>query len=350
MFFGAGEKLKAMAVIAGAAALAVLISYYYRGWYGTSQGISARTVEITYSFTVHGIPADSEDVRVWVPMPLVNEYQDLLGLEVEEDWPYEMVEGPVYGNRFLVLDLSGASSDEVSQASLSIKFLVVRYAKRSFEVEGPAYLMEESDLAAHLGPNRLIPINGKIASEAYRVVGDEKDSLRRARILYDHIVSTLSYDKSGSGWGRGDAVYACDVRKGNCTDFHSLFIGEARALHIPARFIMGLPLPEEQKEGEIGGYHCWAEFYLPDRGWVALDAAEANKFPEKKEFFFGGVDEHRVAFTIGRDIKLPGSGCSPMNYVIYPHVEIDGREHIDVHTKFSFRNYPGLYKERVGFL
>ncbi len=149
----------------------------------------------------------------------------------------------------------------------------------------------------------------------------------------------MTYDKSGVGWGRGDAVYACEVRKGNCTDFHSLFIGQARALKIPARFIMGLPLPPDKKKGKIDGYHCWSEFYIPDKGWLPIDASEASRFPEKKELLFGGLDQHRVAFTIGRDIKLPRSAARPLNYAIFPHVEIDGLVHPYVETTFSFRDY-----------
>ena len=90
------------------------------------------------------------------------------------------------------------------------------------------------------------------SEEAMQMTGWLYDS------LYDNIVTTLLYDKSGKGWGRGDATYACDIRTGNCTDFHSLFIGEARSLGIPARFIMGLPLPEGRSQGVIPGYHCWA--------------------------------------------------------------------------------------------
>jgi len=51
------------------------------------------------------------------------------------------------------------------------------------------------------------------------------------------------------------------------------------------------------------------------------------------------LNEHRVAFTIGRDIKLPGSEAEPLNYVIYPHVGIDSQTHTDVRTNFYFRNY-----------
>jgi hypothetical protein len=68
-------------------------------------------------------------------------------------------------------------------------------------------------------------------------------------------------------------IYACEVGRGNCTDFHSLFIGLARAAGIPARFVMGFPLPVGQSEGGITGYHCWAEFYDEGLGWVPLDAS-----------------------------------------------------------------------------
>lgn len=79
------------------------------------------------------------------------------------------------------------------------------------------------------------------------------------------------------------------------------------------------------------------------KGWLPLpiDASEASKHPEKREMFFGGLDENRVAFTIGRDIKLPGSASGPLNYSIYPHVEIDGLVHDKVTTKFSFKQISG---------
>jgi len=37
------------------------------------------------------------------------------------------------------------------------------------------------------------------------------------------------------GWGRGDAKWACDAKFGNCTDFHSYFMGLARSKGPPAR-------------------------------------------------------------------------------------------------------------------
>jgi len=54
----------------------------------------------------------------------------------------------------------------------------------------------------------------------YFVIYGKLGTLAQARALYDHTIDRMSYIKYGEGWGKGDAVYACDSRTGNCTDFH----------------------------------------------------------------------------------------------------------------------------------
>jgi transglutaminase-like putative cysteine protease len=190
-----------------------------------------------------------------------------------------------------------------------------------------------------LEPDRLVPIGGAIRELAEDVTRARTTPLARARAIYDYSVSTLKYDKSGTGWGRGDIYYACDVKRGNCTDFHSVFTGFARALGIPARFEIGFPLPADRSEGEIAGYHCWAQFWLDGFGWVPVDASEANKNPSRREYFFGAHDEHRVLLTTGRDIRLePPQKGAPLNYFIYPYAEIDGKQAANVGKRFSFKD------------
>jgi transglutaminase-like putative cysteine protease len=149
----------------------------------------------------------------------------------------------------------------------------------------------------------------------------------------------MRYDKSGEGWGRGDAVWACTSKRGNCTDFHSLFIGMMRSSGIPARFEIGFPLPEGKTEGDIPGYHCWAQFHLAGVGWVPVDASEAWKNPAKRDFFFGAHDTNRVFFTYGRDIRLSSDQkADPLNYFIYPYAETNGQPVKNLQTHFSFRD------------
>ena len=121
-------------------------------------------------------------------------------------------------------------------------------------------------------------------------------------------------------------LWVCDSRFGNCTDFHSLFISLARSRGLPARFEIGLPLPSKRGEGNIGGYHCWALFHHDQKGWVPVDISEADKHPEMKEYYFGNLTENRVTFTTGRDINLvPKQDGGPLNFFVYPYVEVNGK-------------------------
>ena len=149
--------------------------------------------------------------------------------------------------------------------------------------------------------------------------------MEQARAIYDHVIATVKYDKTGTGWGRGDIYYACDARRGNCTDFHAIFIGYCRALGIPARFAIGVSLPADQPSGQISGYHCWAEFYSKTAGWVPIDASEAAKKPEMRGYFFGAHDENRIEFSVGRDLLLYPRQEQPLNYFVYPYGEADGK-------------------------
>lgn len=304
---------------------------------------SERTVDVVYRFTIRDLPAGVKEINAWVPVPLSDAWQRVEVFEVEGNWPYKILDGSDYGNRFILLDLSGAKPKGDAEIDVAVSFRVNRKSCRVLDGAGRSDAASQADLERFLAPDRLIPIDGKIAEEARRVAGGVKEPLARTRLLYDHIVDSVVYDKSGEGWGRGDALYACDTRVGNCTDFHSLLIGEARALGIPARFVMGLPLPPGEQEGAITGYHCWAELYVEGRGWVPVDASEASKDRRYRDVFFGGLDANRVAFTIGRDIHIPQASTGSLNYVIYPHVEVDGQPYENVETSLRFREVEGRH-------
>jgi hypothetical protein len=292
-----------------------------------------RSVELAYHFEIGDLSPSGRTVTAWIPLPPSDAHQRLKSFHVEGPWRHGVETDPDYRNQILKLTFQGKSSPLPDSLKGRVVFHVLRKAQ-ALPVPGR---ISSAEREKFLRSNRLVPTGGRIAREARQVAGSEATAWGRARKLYDHIVRTVRYDKSGKGWGRGDASWACDARRGNCTDFHSLFVGEARSLGIPARFVMGLPLPEGEKEGEISGYHCWAEFYVEPEGWVPVDASEAFKSPEKRDFYFGNLDPNRVLFSIGRDILLPSAKAGPLNYFIHPHVEVDGRPHPRVRTRFTFK-------------
>jgi hypothetical protein len=62
------------------------------------------------------------------------------------------------------------------------------------------------------------------------------------------------------------------ARKGDCGAIAHFFTGLCRLGGIPTRFIAGC------WAGAMNGVHCWAEFYLPDVGWVPIDHSPACNF------------------------------------------------------------------------
>lgn len=300
-----------------------------------------RRFEFRYQVLMPVMPDGAKTYRVWIPLPAETEEQQIHDLKVVSPVRYEQRVEYVYGNRYVYIDLE--PEEYPWPLSVTLGFEVTRKENRVDPAAGTASLEKvvhaAEGMKKFLQSNRLVPLGGLIGELSRKHTAGAKSDLDKARRIYDYVVSTMSYDKSGEGWGRGDALFACDVKKGNCTDFHALFIGMMRAAGIPARFEIGFPLPPKKGRGDIGGYHCWAQFYLDEVGWVPVDASEAWKDPSRKDYFFGAHDEHRVHFTTGRDLALDDDRQGePLNYFIYPWAEVDGEPVTPLEKRFWFRD------------
>jgi transglutaminase-like putative cysteine protease len=298
-----------------------------------------RKFRFTYAFTVKDIPAGAKIVRVWVPVAHSDEHQTVRLMKVKSPVQTTMSEEAEYGNHILYAEIHNPVQPT---AEFALEYEVTRreYARGDFaqlESKDTRPGVVPASMERFVQPDKLIPTDGKIKELADQVTGPQTGTVAKAKAAYDYLFNTMRYDKTGTGWGRGDAVWACDSKHGNCTDFHSPFIGMMRAEDIPARFDIGFPLPENKDSGDIAGYHCWAEFFARNIGWVPLDISEAWKAKEKADYFFGTVDANRVQFSSGRDITLSPSQDGPaLNYFVYPYVEVDGKAHDAVNRQFSF--------------
>jgi transglutaminase-like putative cysteine protease len=299
----------------------------------------SRSFRFSYGFTVKDIPAGTKQVRVWVPIPKSDQHQTVRLINVKAPAKMQTNEEPEYGNRMMYLDLQNPTS---GTAEFTLEYQVTRreysrgnYAQLELKDQKPAVV--NASMKRWVEPDNLIPIDGKIKTLANELTGSKTGTVAKAKAAYDYLFTNMRYDKTGSGWGRGDALWACDSKHGNCTDFHSPFIGILRADGIPARFDIGFPLPEDKDKGTIFGYHCWAEFASPKIGWIPVDISEAWKAKQKQDYFFGSVDANRVQFSTGRDITLvPKQDGPALNYFVYPYVEVDGKPYEKLDKQFSF--------------
>lgn len=295
-------------------------------------GQDVRTFDLVYETEVQHIPSGATRVDAWIPLPQDDLYQEIITQRVDTPYDWTVYTDPEYGNKILHLSLANA---DVSTIPITVSFRVKRREHVQPLLIGDRAPPPPSE--RWLQPDRLVPLDKRIREIAADVTSESKTQLAKARAIYDYVVDTMVYDKSGTGWGNGDIYWACDVKTGNCTDFHALFIGLNRAVGIAATFEIGFPLPPDRSAGQIDGYHCWAQFYLDGVGWVPVDTSEAHKNPDQREYFFGAHDPHRVLFSLGRDITLqPPQQGPPLNYFIYPYVEVDGQPFDQVDHRFYF--------------
>ena len=299
----------------------------------------SRKFRFTYTFTVKDIPAGTKMVRVWVPVAHTDEHQTVRLVNVKSPVQTRMTEESEYGNQMLYAEINNPVQPI---ADFSLEYEVTRreysrgdYAQLEMKDTKPGIV--PASMQRYIDPDKLIPTDGKIKELAIQVTGSKSGTVSKAKAAYDYLFDTMKYDKTGTGWGRGDAVWACDAKHGNCTDFHSPFIGMMRADDIPARFDIGFPIPENKEKGDVAGYHCWAEFFARNIGWVPVDISEAWKAKEKAGYFFGTVDANRVQLSTGRDITLsPKQDGAPVNYFVYPYVEVDGKTYEGLSKQFNF--------------
>ncbi len=303
----------------------------------------SRTFLLTCRFTVPAQPAGTKALDFWMPVPHSDKNQDVQVLNTSTPTAISIATD-AYGNQILHLH-SDVDAPVTKPLTVTLTARVTRREHlnlRATDDHAPAETeARDPNLARWLAPDRLVPLDAKIKAQAQEVVDKAHATtpLAKARAIYEHVVSTVTYDKTGQGWGRGDIYYACDARRGNCTDFHAIVIGYCRALGIPARFSIGLPLPAGRGQGELKGYHCWAEFFTKETGWVPVDASEAAKDPSRRAYFFGAHDENRVEFTRGRDLTLvPKQTGAPLNYFVYPYAEADGKPVDNVERTYTFED------------
>lgn len=98
---------------------------------------------------------------------------------------------------------------------------------------------------------------------------------------------------------------------GVCQDHAHLFIGTARALGIPARYVSGYLMMNDRIEQEAT--HAWAEAYVEDLGWVGFDVSNGIS-----------PDQRYVRVATGRDYRdaAPVTGISTGSATEDLHVSV----------------------------
>ena len=83
-----------------------------------------------------------------------------------------------------------------------------------------------------------------------------------------------------------------ETGRGVCQDYTHVMIAIARSWGIPSRYVSGYLLPggAPGERTPAGASHAWAEFLLPDLGWVGIDPTNGMR-----------AEDRHVRVAVGRD-------------------------------------------------
>ncbi|MFQ6040046.1 MAG: transglutaminase family protein [Candidatus Poribacteria bacterium] len=290
-------------------------------------------------------PKEAKRVRLWLPYPVSDEHQRIEDVRIKGNYSLQGIyRDPATSALALYAEWQGRSDKRTLE--LSFKAWAEEWVAKELKETGEPIPVE---VKRYLESNRWTPTDGKVREIATGITNGKKGILEKARAIYDWVVENTYRDPNVKGCGQGIVEEMLTKRGGKCVDISSVFVALARAAGVPAREIFGLRLGKKSKEDITGGHHCWAEFYLPGTGWVAVDPADVRKRMLEKgldlkdakpyrEYYFGAVDEYRIVLGRGgRDVTLqPPQKGGALNYFMYPYAEVDDKP-LDYMEPRSFR-------------
>lgn len=294
--------------------------------------VNPRVFNVDFTFELRPEPGtfDKEkDLKLWLPAPREWDSQRAVRILSVEPPPHAEYTDPEFGNRILFWDFAEEPEQPVYSVNLT-------------------YRLESFELRADIDPNRVgtydttsdryalytrstdhIEVSPEVVALAREAVGDEDNPYRQARRIHDFVVEKVRYKWLRPDKGAGTRALLSSAAideetgeqyyEGSCDLQAEFFVALCRAVGIPGRAVTGmvgwgpwmenedLKLRSQQYTqlstdglaaarlfGPLEG-HRWAEFYLPDYGWIPVDPTWDR---------FAWIGNERVIFSKGSDVLI----------------------------------------------
>ncbi len=184
---------------------------------------------------------------------------------------------------------------------------LVRRSEQRLEVDSGsverAYDENTERFAAYTRAEDHLPVNDSAIAAVYNDHGAQ-NPYRAARSIYEWIIESFEVHDTG---GRETVAEVLEASAGGSFGLSALMVSALRSGGIPSRMVSGVRVDEELNSTE----HHWVEVLLPGAGWLPADPALGSgaighvEVDEPREYYFGAVDERRVAFSLGTSRATP---------------------------------------------
>ncbi|MBB6122779.1 transglutaminase domain-containing protein [Sphingobium subterraneum] len=178
-------------------------------------------------------------------------------------------------------------------------------------------LPQGADPLCYLRATPLTPVSAPMR-EALAAL-EHADDLARLHALSQLVRDRVAY-RAGVTVAGTSAAEAFDLGAGVCQDHAQIFIAMARSMGIPARYVSGYLLADDDA-GALHETHAWAEARVPALGWVGFDVSNGLCVTERYIRLAAGLDAHDAApvrgnavaagaITVDADVRIDDSELS----------------------------------------
>lgn len=131
---------------------------------------------------------------------------------------------------------------------------------------------------------------------AQALAGGKQEPLAMLHSLSQAVLAAVRYE-IGHTDAKTTAEAAMAAGRGVCQDHAHIFIGTARLLGIPARYVSGYLMMNDRIDQEAG--HGWAEAHVESLGWVAFDVSNGISADSRYVRVATGCDYREAAPVTG---------------------------------------------------
>lgn len=262
-------------------------------------------------------------LQIWFPMPVITSAQtDVRFISFS---PQKYLKSLPKTDTDIALAYFEVPLEELKgELNIEIKFMFKRYEQRfiidpancgEYDIESPLYKKYTKN-------NKNTAITPEIKAKAEEITAGEKNPYLAAKKIYYYVVENIKYSfmphLALCVLEKPESIFVHEHGYGDCGAQSMYFAALCRAIGIPAKSSGGYQLVPG-----FAGPHFWAEFYLPNYGWVPVDtsiaqtvnrsygasAAQKKRF---KEYFFGNMDPYRYNIQRETDALISPASQEPV--------------------------------------
>ncbi|MFX1508096.1 MAG: transglutaminase family protein [Promethearchaeota archaeon] len=262
---------------------------------------SVTTYDLSYVVTVQNLgPSDAIDIplrvallKTWEPHQIVHS----ISITPEPSEKYT----DFLNNSFVMYHIDSLAPEEEFEVRI---YAIIEVYGIDYSIEPKlvgAYDVDDFNYKTFIEPSKLIESDDpQIQAEARNILNDSNTLLDTIFKTYNWIIDNIEYEKVPGEIG---ALYAYKNREGDSAEFGNLFTALLRANNIPSRRISGWggTLDEGNNYTTRQVAHGWAEFYLPNYGWIPSDPTFGRLHRWDN---FAKADDKHIILTKGSDIHF----------------------------------------------